>query len=124
MFSERAIDLVTRYFQKLPKLFKLLEHGRSLVFESELFSESIGENSIQDIVDWINQQDHKKCEKRSSGIDTVEREAIPLIIDSVKKIKVLKNFLKYITFLKQYLVSLVKTYILGRMYLFFILKLN
>lgn len=88
MFSERAIDLVIQYFRKLPKLFQLIETGRSLVFESELFSDSIGENSVQKIVEWIKQQDHYKCEKRSSGIDTVERDSIPMIMDAVKKIKV------------------------------------
>lgn len=88
MFSEKAIDLVIKYFQKLPKLFQLLETGRALVFESELFNDSIGESSVQKIVEWIKQQDHYKCEKRSSGIDTVERDTIPLIMDAVKKIKV------------------------------------
>lgn len=88
MFSERAIDLVIQYFRKLPKLFQLIETGRSLVFESELFSDSIGENSVQKIVEWIKQQDHYKCEKRSSGIDTVERDSFPMIMDAVKKIKV------------------------------------
>lgn len=91
MFSEKAIDLVIQYFQKLPKLFQLLETGRSLVFETELFRDSIGENSVQKIVEWIKQQDHYKCEKRSSGIETVERDAIPMVIEAVKKMKVHTN---------------------------------
>ncbi|XP_063696146.1 5'-3' exoribonuclease 1 [Culicoides brevitarsis] len=87
LFSEKAIDLVTKYFQKIPKLFQLLETGRSLVFESELFKSSMSENSVQQLIEWIKQQDHQKCEKRSSGIDTVEKDALPMILDAVKRIK-------------------------------------
>lgn len=90
MYSEKAIDLVSNYFQKIPKLFQLLETGRSLVFESELFKDSIGENSVQKLLEWIKQQDHIKCEKRSSGIDTVERDALPMILEAVKRVKVSK----------------------------------
>uniref|UniRef100_A0A336LMV3 5'-3' exoribonuclease 1 n=1 Tax=Culicoides sonorensis TaxID=179676 RepID=A0A336LMV3_CULSO len=88
LFSEKAIDLVAEYFERFPKLFNQLDHGRSIIYESELFNENIGKkNNIQEITDWLKQQDHYNCERRSSGTETVEKETIPLILDAIKKNK-------------------------------------
>ena len=89
MYSEKAIELVIEYFKLLPRLFQLIEQGRSLIFESDLFPNAIGQNKITEVIKWIKQQSHASCEKRSCGVDAVEKEVLPVIVNALKKIKVM-----------------------------------
>ncbi|XP_029735397.1 5'-3' exoribonuclease 1 [Aedes albopictus] len=87
MFSEKAIELIKSYHEKVPNLFERLEHfGKGdILFEDEVFGEHKEEVGLKQLVAWIKSQDHAKAEKRTCGTKTLEPNAVEELVKLVNE---------------------------------------
>ncbi|XP_055541135.1 5'-3' exoribonuclease 1 isoform X2 [Wyeomyia smithii] len=79
MYSEKAIQLIKDYYEKVPHLFGRLEHFGKYdnLFEDEMFGENKDDGiSLKELMAWISSQDHVKAEKRSCGTKMLEPPAL------------------------------------------------
>ncbi|XP_058449567.1 5'-3' exoribonuclease 1 [Malaya genurostris] len=79
MFSEKAIKLLTDYYEKVPQLFRRLEQYSKSdnLFEDEVFGEDKEDGiSLKELVAWIKSHDHTKAERRPCGTKTLEPVAV------------------------------------------------
>uniref|UniRef100_A0A1Q3F1Y6 5'-3' exoribonuclease 1 n=1 Tax=Culex tarsalis TaxID=7177 RepID=A0A1Q3F1Y6_CULTA len=83
MYSEKAIELIKAYYDKVPQVFEKLESfgNRDVLFEDEIFGEKREEESrLKELVAWIKSQDHAKAEKRSCGTKILEPAAVQELV--------------------------------------------
>lgn len=83
MYSEKAIELVKAYYDKVPQVFEKLESFgmRDVLFEDEIFGEKREEGSgLKELVAWIKSQDHTKAEKRGCGTKILEPAAVQELV--------------------------------------------
>ncbi|KAL1396671.1 hypothetical protein pipiens_010362 [Culex pipiens pipiens] len=83
MYSDKAIELVKAYYDKVPQVFEKLESfgNRDVLFEDEIFGEKREEGSgLKELVAWIKAQDHAKAEKRSCGTKILEPAAVEELV--------------------------------------------
>lgn len=88
MFSEKAIELIKAYYEKVPKLFEKLEvYGKcDILFEDEMFGENKeGEIGLKELVAWIKSQDHTKAEKRPCATKMLEPAAVERLVTIVNE---------------------------------------
>lgn len=86
MFSEKAVELIKSYHEKVPNLFERLEHfGKGdILFEDEVFGEQKeGAVGLKELIAWIKSQDHAKAEKRSCGTKMLEPNAVEELVKIV-----------------------------------------
>lgn len=86
MFSEKAVELIKSYHEKMPNLFERLEHfGKGdILFEDEIFGEQKEQGfGLKELVAWIKSQDHTKAEKRSCGTQMLEPNAVEQLVKIV-----------------------------------------
>lgn len=60
-------------------------------FEADLFPYKVGEKCVEEIVSWLKGKDHMKADRIACGSQTVEKEAIEKILDSIENLKVKLN---------------------------------
>ncbi|XP_055638720.1 5'-3' exoribonuclease 1 [Toxorhynchites rutilus septentrionalis] len=90
MFSEKTIDLITRYHEQFPFLFERLESCAKgdVLFEDEIFGKNKEHGvGLKDLIAWIKAQDHVKAEKRPCGTQTLEPAAIQELLAIVDQHK-------------------------------------
>ncbi|XP_001849256.2 5'-3' exoribonuclease 1 [Culex quinquefasciatus] len=98
MYSDKAIELVKAYYDKVPQVFEKLESfgNRDVLFEDEIFGEKREEGSgLKELVAWIKAQDHAKAEKRSCGTKILEpaavEELVKITAESVRQLPTMQT---------------------------------
>lgn len=101
LFSRRCMELIDQYLSKFPMITHLLgnQNGRDVYFESDLFPDGVDpENNAENMQNWIKAHEYQKCDRVSCGTQTIEKEAVLSIIDSIEELKVMVWFSKRSTF--------------------------
>ena len=98
LFSKKAIDLVKLYHEKLPIIFELFERGvkNDVYFEEDVFGCDLGESdeneteeklTMKGFIAWLKSQDHLKAERRPCGTETLEKEAVIKLSETIDNLK-------------------------------------
>lgn len=91
LFSRRCMELIDQYLIKFPTVPQVLgtQYGRDVYFESDFFPCGVDEeNNAENIQNWIKSQDYQKSDRVPCGTQTVEKDAVEAIIDSIEELKV------------------------------------
>ncbi|XP_036318531.1 5'-3' exoribonuclease 1 isoform X1 [Rhagoletis pomonella] len=91
-YSTKAISLVQAYFEKFPMVFDYLSRSserNEFCFEEDLFPEEVGEHKVDEIITWLNSQEHMQADRRSCGSQTMEKEAVQGVLDAIEQLKTL-----------------------------------
>lgn len=79
------------YFEKFPMVFDYLSRSserNEFCFEEDLFPEEVGEHKVNEIITWLNSQEHVQADRRSCGSQTMEKEAVQGVLDAIEQLKV------------------------------------
>uniref|UniRef100_A0A2M4B8M8 Putative 5'-3' exonuclease hke1/rat1 n=1 Tax=Anopheles marajoara TaxID=58244 RepID=A0A2M4B8M8_9DIPT len=83
VFSDRTVNLLQRYDEQAPGLFEKLEAVNNKVhFETDLFGEG-NEGKLDELHKWLKEQEHNEAERRSCGIELLERSAVERLVTLV-----------------------------------------
>lgn len=91
LFSRRCMQLVDEYLTKFPMIIQFLsnQNVRDVYFESDLFPGGIDpENNAENMQNWIKSHEYQKSDRVPCGTQTIEKEAVLNIIDSIEELKV------------------------------------
>ncbi|XP_055845347.1 5'-3' exoribonuclease 1 [Episyrphus balteatus] len=91
-FSPKAITLIQEYNKMFPTVIQYLIQTSSssnyeFCYESDIFPNKVGQNCVNEIVQWLNEQEFSKAERVPCGTKTLEKEAVEKIIESIEKLK-------------------------------------
>lgn len=92
-YSEAAICLIQEFVTQFPELLKLVEEGKSLVFESDFEASESSEKYVNKIFEWLKSRNLDKPALISASSEAVEKESVGQIIEAVRitKIKPLRR---------------------------------
>ncbi|XP_055915539.1 5'-3' exoribonuclease 1 [Eupeodes corollae] len=93
-FSQKAVTLIQEYNKKFPMVIRYLlqtcsSSNYDFCYESDLFPNKVGEKCVDEIVNWLNEQEFSKAERVPCGTKSVEKEAVEKVIESIEKLKTL-----------------------------------
>lgn len=91
LFSRRCMELIDEYLCRFPMIPQLLgnQNGRDVYFESDMFPQGVDpENNAENLQNWIKAHDYQKSDRVPCGTQTIEKEAVLAIIDSIEELKV------------------------------------
>ena len=87
LYSEKVINLVQEYYCKFPVVFEVLGkrsgNGNDIYFESDFFNTTHGDSNLQTLIKWLAQLPHHKAERRQIGTESVEKEVLDKISETV-----------------------------------------
>lgn len=99
LYSDKVIRVVQDYYCKFPVVFEVLgrspKNGNDIYFESDFFDTTHGEENLQSLLKWLATLPHQKAERRQIGTESVEKEVLAAITDTVNRVK--ESALKKIT---------------------------
>lgn len=93
LYSQKVISLVQEYYCKFPAVFEVLgrrtghSNNNDIYFESDFFCSTDGEENLQSLLKWLAQLPHHKAERRQIGTESVEKEVLKTIKETVDKTK-------------------------------------
>lgn len=92
LYSQKVITLVQEYYCKFPVVFEVLGRkggggGHDVFFESDFFDTTHGDENLQSLLKWLAQLPHQKAERRQVSTESVEKEVLEKIIETVNKAK-------------------------------------
>ncbi|KFB52046.1 AGAP004430-PA-like protein [Anopheles sinensis] len=84
MFSNKTVELLQAYGDRVPGLFERLEGLRrsNVFFETDLFGEG-NEGKLKELHQWLMAQEHVNVERRTSGIVLLEEQAVEKLTEVV-----------------------------------------
>lgn len=90
-FSHKAISLIKEYMNKFPMvveyLFSSSRSSNYSCYESDIFPGKVGQNCVDEIVNWLNEQELSKAERVPCGTKFLEKETVEKVIESIEKLK-------------------------------------
>lgn len=91
LYSQKVVSLVQDYYCKFPVVFEVLGRrtggANDVYFESDFFDTTHGDENLQSLLKWLASLPHHKAERRQAGTESVEKEVLDKIIETVNKAK-------------------------------------
>ncbi|XP_022219524.2 5'-3' exoribonuclease 1 isoform X2 [Drosophila obscura] len=89
-YSSLALELMQRYCERFPEVvsyFGVSNDRNEYFFEQDIYPDAMGQHNIEDLANWVRQQQHMKVDRIACGSKTVCKETVELLIGAAEELR-------------------------------------